>query len=79
MNQMHPQGSMQLLPEASYELGTSIINDGLWYTMQKQDAGNIQISVLFSLVEGVHCNEMGGLGKSVDDYLDGVKLVAGER
>jgi hypothetical protein len=33
----------------------------------------------FSLVEGVHWNEMSGLGKSVDDYPDGVKLAAGER
>jgi hypothetical protein len=34
VNQMCPQGSMQLLPEASYELGTSIRNDGLRHTMQ---------------------------------------------
>jgi hypothetical protein len=46
MNQMHPQVSMQLLPEASYELGTSIRNDGLRHTMQTQDARNIQFSVL---------------------------------
>jgi hypothetical protein len=34
MNQMHPQGIMQLLPEVSYKLGTSIRNDGLRYIMQ---------------------------------------------
>jgi hypothetical protein len=28
-DQTRPQGSMQLLPEASYELGTSIRNDSL--------------------------------------------------
>jgi hypothetical protein len=41
VNQMRPQGSIQLLPEASYELGTSIKNDGLRLTMQTQDARNI--------------------------------------
>jgi hypothetical protein len=45
---------MQLLPEASDKLGTSIRNDGLWHTIQTQDARNIQLSLLFSPVEGVH-------------------------
>jgi hypothetical protein len=76
---MHPQRSMQLLPEASYELGTLIRNNGLRHTMQTRDARNIQLGILFSLVKGVHWNEMSGLGKSVDDYPDGVKLAAGER
>jgi hypothetical protein len=70
---------MQLLPEASDELGTSIRNDGLWHTMQTQDARNIQLGVLFSPVANVHWDEMSGLGKSIDDYPDGVKLVASER
>jgi hypothetical protein len=70
---------MQLLPEASDELGTSIKNDGLQHTMQTQDARTIQLSVLFSPVEGVHWNEMSRLGKLVDDYPNGVKLAAGER
>jgi hypothetical protein len=47
--------------------------------MQTQDARNIQLGVLFSHVESVDWDEMSGLGKSVDDYLDGVKLVASER
>jgi hypothetical protein len=47
--------------------------------MQTQDARNIQLSELFSPVEGVHWNEMSGLGKSVDGYLDGIKPAAGER
>jgi hypothetical protein len=76
---MRSQGSMQLLPEVSYELGTSIRNYGLQHTMQTQDARNIQLGVLFNPVVGVHWNEMSALGKSVDNYLDGVKLVAGER
>jgi hypothetical protein len=70
---------MQLLLEVSYELGTSIINDGLRHTMQTHDARNIQLSILFSPVEGVHWNKISGLGKSVDDYPDGVKLTVGER
>jgi hypothetical protein len=76
---MHPQGIMQLLLEVSDELGTLIKNDSLRHTMQTQDARNIQLDVLFSPVEGVHQKEVSGLGKSVDDYPDGVKLVAGER
>jgi hypothetical protein len=32
VNQMRPQVNMQLLPEASYKLGTSIKNDGLRHT-----------------------------------------------
>jgi hypothetical protein len=70
---------MQLLPEASNELRTLIRNDGLWHTMHIQDERNIQLSVLLSPIEGVHRNEMSRLGESVDDYPDGVKLVAGER
>jgi hypothetical protein len=47
--------------------------------LQTQDARNIQFSVLLSPVEGVHRNKMSRLGKSVDDYPDGVKLAADER
>jgi hypothetical protein len=47
--------------------------------MQTHDVRNIQLGVLFSHVEGVHWNEMSRLGKSVNDYPDGVKLVARER
>jgi hypothetical protein len=43
--------------------------------MQTQDAGNIQLSVLLSPVVGVHHSEMSRLGKPVDDYPNGVKLV----
>jgi hypothetical protein len=70
---------VQLLSEVSDELGPSFRNDGLWHTMQTQDARNIQLSILLSPVEGVHRNEMSRLGKSIDDYSDGVKLAAGER
>jgi hypothetical protein len=76
---MRPQGSKQQLPEASNELGPSVRSDGLWDTMQTQDTRNIQFSILFSLVDDVHRNEMSGHGKSVDDYPNGVKLAAGER
>jgi hypothetical protein len=38
-----------------------------------------ELSVLLSPVEGVHQNETSILSKSVDNYLDGVKLAAGER
>jgi hypothetical protein len=47
--------------------------------MQTQDARNIQLGILFSPVAGVHWNEMSGLGKSIDDYPDGVKHTIGER
>jgi hypothetical protein len=79
VNQMRPQGSIQLLLEASYELGTSIRNDSLQHSMQTQDVRNIQLGILFSPVASVHWDEMSGLGKSVDDDPDGVKLAAGER
>jgi hypothetical protein len=70
---------MQLLPEMGHKLGPSIRNDGLGHTMQTQDASNIQFSILLIHVVGVHQNEMSSLGKLVDDYLDGVKLVGRER
>jgi hypothetical protein len=79
MDQTHPQGCMQLLPEASDELGPLVRNDGLWHTMQAQDVRNIQLSVFLSPVEGAHQNGMSGLSKSADDYPNGVKLAAGER
>jgi hypothetical protein len=63
---------MQLLPKASDELGPLVRNDGLRHTMLAQDARNIQSSVLPSPVEGAHWNGMSRLGKSVDDYPDGV-------
>jgi hypothetical protein len=69
---------MQLLLEASDELGPSVRNDGLRHTMQAHDARNIQFSILLSPV-GVHRNEMSKLGKSVDDYPNRVKHVAGEK
>jgi hypothetical protein len=70
---------MQLLPEMSNKLRSSVRDDGLGHTMQTQDASNIQFSVLLSLVVGVHRNEMSRLGKPIDDYLDGVKLEGRER
>jgi hypothetical protein len=76
---MRPQGGMQLLLEVSDELRSSIKNDGLWHTMQAQDARNIQLSIFFSPVEGVHRNEVSRLDKSVNDYPNRVKLAAGER
>jgi hypothetical protein len=78
MDQTRPQGSMQLLPEASDELGTSVRNDGLRHNMPTQDARNIQFSVLLSPVEGVHRNGMSRFGKSVDDHPNVVKLDVGE-
>jgi hypothetical protein len=75
---MRPQGSIQLLPGASDELGTSVRNDGLRHTMQAQDVRNIQFSVLLSPVKGVHRNVMSRLGKSVDDHPNGVKLAVAE-
>jgi hypothetical protein len=54
VDQTRPQESMQLLLEASYELGTSIRNNGLRHTVQTHDARNIQLDILFSPVEGVH-------------------------
>jgi hypothetical protein len=78
VDQMCSQGNMQLLPEMSDKLGSLIRNDGLRYTMQTQDARNIQLRVLLIPLEGVHQNEMSRLGKSIDDYPDGVKLAGGE-
>jgi hypothetical protein len=69
---------MQLLPKVSDELGPLIRKDGLCHTMQAHDARNIQSSVFLSPVEGVHWNGMNGLGKSVNDYPNRVKLAAGE-
>jgi hypothetical protein len=79
VDQMRPQGSMQPLPELSDELGPPVRNDGLWHTMQAQDARNIQFSVLLSPVEGVHHNVMSRLGKSVDGHPNEVQLAASER
>jgi hypothetical protein len=49
---MHSQGSVQLLPEVSNELGSLVRNDSLQRTMQAQDARNIKLSILLSPVEG---------------------------
>jgi hypothetical protein len=70
---------MQLLPETSEKLGPSVRNDGLEHTMETQDANYIQLSVLLSPVSGVHPNEMSRHGESIDNHLDGVKLVGRER
>jgi hypothetical protein len=47
--------------------------------MQTQDVSNIHFGILISPVVGVHQNEMNRLGKPVDNYPDGVKLVGRER
>jgi hypothetical protein len=47
--------------------------------MQTQNVRNIQLNVLFSPIEGVHWNKMSRLGESIDNYLNGIKLAAGER
>jgi hypothetical protein len=41
MDQMCPQGSMQLLPEMSDKLGSSVRNDHLGHTMETHDVNNI--------------------------------------
>jgi hypothetical protein len=45
--------------------------------MQTQDASNIQL--LLNPIVGVHQNEMSRLGKPINDYPDGGKLVGRER
>jgi hypothetical protein len=75
---MRAQGSIQPLPEASDGLGPPVRNDGLRHNMLAQDARNIQFSILLSPIEGVHQNVMSRLGKSVNDFPDGVKLAAGK-
>jgi hypothetical protein len=79
MDQMHPQESVQLLLEMSDKLELSVRNDGLGHTIQTQDMGNIQFSVLLSHVVGVHRNEVSRLGEPIHDCLDGVKLAGRER
>jgi hypothetical protein len=63
----------------SDKLGPSIRNDGLGHTMQTQDAGNIQFSVLLGPVVGVHRNEVCTLGEPIHDHPDGIKHVGRER
>jgi hypothetical protein len=70
---------MQLLPEMSNKLESSVRNDGLRHIMQTQDVSNIQFTVLLSPVVGVHRNEMSRLGKPINDYPDGVKLAGREK
>jgi hypothetical protein len=79
VDQMHPQGSMQLLLEMSNKLGSSVRNDGLGHTMLTQYMSNIQLSVLLSLVVGVHRNEMSRLGKPIDDHPYGIEFAGRER
>jgi hypothetical protein len=79
VDQMHPQGSMQLLSEMSDKLGSSVRNDGLGHTMLTQDVSNIQLSVLLNLVVGVHRNEMTRLGEPIDDHLYGIEFAGRER
>jgi hypothetical protein len=79
MDQMCPQGSMQLLPETSDKLGSSVRNDGLGHTMKTHDVSNIQFSILLIPVIGVYQNEMSRLGEPINDHLNGIKLMGKER
>jgi hypothetical protein len=79
MDQICPQGSMQLLPKASDKLGSSVRSDRPGHTMLTQDASNIQFSILLSPIVGVHQNEMSRLGELIDNHLDGIKLTYTER
>jgi hypothetical protein len=67
------------IPRNEQWTGPSVRNVGLGHTMQAQDVSNIQFSVLLSPVVGVHLNEMSRLGKTIDDYPNGVKLAGRER
>jgi hypothetical protein len=79
VDQVRPQGSMQLLPETSDKLGSLVRNDGLGHTMQIQNASNIQFSILLSSVVGVHQNEMSRLSEPINNHPYGVKLAWRER
>jgi hypothetical protein len=70
---------MQLLPEMSDKLGSSVRNDGLGCTMQTQDASNIQLNILLSPIVGVYWNEMSRLSEPIHDHPNGIILVGRER
>jgi hypothetical protein len=70
---------MQLLPEMSDKLGSSVKNYGLEHTMQTQHASNIQFNILLIPIVGVHQNEMSRLGEPINDHPYGVELEGRER
>jgi hypothetical protein len=79
MDQIHAQGSMQLLLEMSNKLGSLVRNDGFMHAMQTQDTSKVQLNIFLSLVVDVHQNEMRKLGELIHDHPYGIILVGRER
>jgi hypothetical protein len=56
---------MQLFPEMSHKLSTSIRNNGFGNPVQAHNLIDIEFCIILDRVSGVHCNEISSLGQSV--------------
>jgi hypothetical protein len=61
---------MQLFPEMSHKLSTSIRNNGLGNTVQAHNLNDIEFCIILDRVSGVHYDEISSLGQSVHYNLD---------
>jgi hypothetical protein len=53
---------LELLPEMSNELCSTIRNDRLRYSMETNDLVKIDLGMLFSIVSSMNGKEIGGFG-----------------
>jgi hypothetical protein len=70
MDQVSPEGRVQLLPKASDNLQTSVRDYHLQNSMQAWHASNVDLRILLSIITGVNGYEMGRLGESIYDHPD---------
>jgi hypothetical protein len=68
MDQMSPEGRMQLLPKASDKLRPSIRDDHLQNSMQAWHVSDVNFSILLNLVCSVNGYEVSRFGESNHDH-----------
>jgi hypothetical protein len=70
---------MQLFPETSNELSSSVRDDGVGHPMQTYIALNVQLCMSLGLVLGMNRNEVRRLHESINNHPDGIILAGSQR
>jgi hypothetical protein len=70
---------MQLLLETSYELSSSVREDGVGHPMQTYNVLNVQLCISLGLVTCMNKDEVSRLHESINNHLDGIILEGSQR
>jgi hypothetical protein len=70
MDQVSPEGCVQLLPKVNDKLRTSVGDYCLRNSVQAQHTSYVDPRILLNIVIGVNVYEVGGFGESVHNHPD---------